>query len=190
MEAMNKKFNRDVNSDMLPSFKGYSFFTGENETVYKDQINVLIIRRVVGIIWFFVPILIFILGPVFVVGKSDGACVPWRPDVAVYGIGWGFLVLCLMFSWLIVSRRSTGNIAWASQVVLFFLVILLCIFWMWLYHEDKRNGISVFVFLIMILLILLPIVQRTNTYAFALLLPLSFWAIFQLGVNCAEMICL
>jgi tryptophan-rich sensory protein len=175
---------------ILAPHEGFAFITGFNEEKYANRKVVLNARRVIGIIWLIAPFLILALGGYFQTGTADGACVAWRPDTQVYIVAWIMLVLCIMFSWAIVSRRCTDNILWASQAVLYFLVILLAIFWMWLYHNSKRNGISVFLFLIMILLILLPLVKRTSNYAFALLLPLLFWACFQLGINAAEMSCI
>jgi tryptophan-rich sensory protein len=165
-----------------------SFFTGKN-TKEMHSGTMLLARQIIGVIWFVAPLLIFVFSSAFPSGPEDGKCVSWRPDPSVYIVAWIFIVLCLMAAWLVISRNCTGNLAWIVQTILFFLVILLAIIWMWRYHVDKRDGIAVFVFLLMLLLFLLPLANNTSTWAAALLMPLFFWAVFQLGINCAELAC-
>jgi hypothetical protein len=168
---------------------GWAFFTGKNEQQHTGA-N-LWARRIIGVIWFFVPWLIFILSrvPVFKTGNDDGKCVKWRPPSATYAVAWSFLIIFLILSWLVISREATDNLLWSVQVVLVFVVILLCLLWMYFYHQNKSDGIAVFIFLLFFLVLLLPISFKTNIYAGALLMPLLVWAIFQLGINCAEMTC-
>jgi hypothetical protein len=73
------------------------------------------------------------------------------------------------------------------MAILFFLIIATAILWMWRYHVNKLDGISIFIILLFQLVMLLPIAHSTSVYGVSLLMPLFVWVIFQLIVSAREM---
>ena len=146
----------------------------------------LLWRKIIGILWLFAPLAIFAFSPLM--SKEAGECVTWRPPKETYSVVWTVIILCLMASWVFISRNAALG-PWIGQVVLYFIVIFLSILWILMYRQNKRNGIAVFVALLMVLSVTVPLSFKVNIYAGVLLLPLVVWAIFNLGINCAEIQC-
>jgi len=146
-------------------------------------------RETLGWIWFLAPLLIFVFSWITMWGKeSAGDCVPFRPPKETYSIVWIFLVGSLMASWVFVSR-SAPTTEWWFLVITYFLVIAMAILWLFMYQQDKLNGIPVFLALLFVLAMSMHVASSVNKFAGALLWPLLIWCVFNLFVNCAEIYC-
>lgn len=149
-----------------------------------------IARIVIGVIWMLAPVFIFIFAGIFPVSEESGECVAWRPQNNVYTIAWSFIVVLLLFSWILVSRAKKSPLGtWIGHVILYFLVIMLCVFWIIFYRIDPLNGVTVFIFLLMTLGVLIVATWKSSRWGCAFLIPVLVWAVFQMSVNCAEMNC-
>uniref|UniRef100_A0A6C0BNR9 Tryptophan-rich sensory protein n=1 Tax=viral metagenome TaxID=1070528 RepID=A0A6C0BNR9_9ZZZZ len=162
----------------------WDFFLGSYNNTLKG--GNLTARRAVGLVWFFAPLLIFVFS--YLTSSDMGACVKFRPPAGTYSVVWIFLVLTLMASWLGVNR-SAAKLDWIFCVIMYFLIIALSVLWLFMYKENKLYGVPVFLALLFVLFMTWQIASTTNKYSGALLWPLIIWAIFQLVVNSAEVMC-
>jgi hypothetical protein len=147
-----------------------------------------LVRKSITVAWLFAPWTICIAQSVkqFKSGPLDGKSVKFRPDPMMYAFGWVFIIMCLSASWYILAQTA-DTLAFVVQAILFFLIIVTAILWMWRYHVNKIDGISIFIILLFQLVILLPLAHSTSVYGASLLMPLLVWAIFQLFVSAREM---
>jgi tryptophan-rich sensory protein len=135
------------------------------------------------------PSTIFLASLFFPTGPSDGACVPFRPAPSVYGFVWTILILLLTIFGIRLARADISNNSRYIQTLLTVLTITLCIAWMWRYHIDKTEGVTVFILLAGVLSALLPLALSTDVYNGALLMPLVVWVAFQTVVTSYETTC-
>lgn len=120
--------------------------------------------------------------------KEAGASVPWRPPKGVYGWFWFALVAGLVASWIVVARAADTPATFGILAAGYAAVVLSCAAWLVVYSKKQLYGVVAFLVLLCCWGFTVVAASSVQPIGGALLVPLGMWAIFQLGVNCQEVI--
>lgn len=149
--------------------------------------NQSVARKVVCVLWGIVLVTAIPIAGRRVNLKEAGQSVPWRPPSGAYGPFWTVLILCLLSSWVLVTRVTQSTTDFIVLALTYFLTVTSCVAWLFVYVQKKVYGIVAFVVLLCVWSVLAPFAFSQQPLGGALLGPLGVWALFQLAVNCREL---